>query len=107
MDIMKRPHLENIQHKKRRSFPAQRARKYLQQSHRRKFPNLKKKRCLYRYKKPTEPQTVSESKVSHHILIKTLNVENMERILKASSKNGQVTYKINLTELYQISHLRF
>jgi hypothetical protein len=32
-------------------------------------------------------------KSSHHIIIKTLNAQSKERILKAALKNGQVTYK--------------
>jgi hypothetical protein len=30
---------------------------------------------------------------SHHIIVKTLNAQNKERILKAVRENGQVTYK--------------
>jgi hypothetical protein len=33
-------------------------------------------------------------KSSCHIIIKTLNPQNKERILKASREKGQVTYKI-------------
>jgi hypothetical protein len=32
-------------------------------------------------------------KSSHHTLIKTLNKQNKERILKAAREKGQVTYK--------------
>ena len=32
-------------------------------------------------------------KTSHHIIIKTLNAQNKERILKAIREKGQVTYK--------------
>ena len=32
-------------------------------------------------------------KSSHHIIIKTLNAQNKERILKAAREKGQVTYK--------------
>jgi hypothetical protein len=32
-------------------------------------------------------------KSSHHIIIKTLNAQNKERILKAAMEKGQVTYK--------------
>jgi hypothetical protein len=34
-----------------------------------------------------------QRKYSHHIIIKTLNTQNKERILKAASEKGQVTYK--------------
>jgi len=34
-----------------------------------------------------------ERKFSHHIIIKTLNAQNKERIFKAVRQKGQVTYK--------------
>ena len=46
---------------------------------------------------------------SCHIIVKTLNAENKERILKAVREKGQVTYKgrpIRITELHQTSHQR-
>jgi hypothetical protein len=39
----------------------------------------------------------------HHIIIKTLNAQNKERILKASKENGKVMYKENLSILHQTS----
>ena len=47
---------------------------------------------------------------SHHIIIKTPNAQNRERILKAVSEGkGQVTYKqvADLSELHQTSQKRF
>jgi hypothetical protein len=34
-----------------------------------------------------------EKKSSRHIIIKTLNAQNKERILKASREKGQITFK--------------
>jgi hypothetical protein len=36
---------------------------------------------------------------SHHIIIKTTNALNKERILKAVKEKGQVTYKGRLTRI--------
>jgi len=38
-------------------------------------------------------------KSSCHIIIKTLNAQNKERILKAASEKGQVTYEGRLTRI--------
>ena len=38
-------------------------------------------------------------KSSHHLILKTLNAQNKERILKAARENVQVIYK-NLSELH-------
>jgi hypothetical protein len=40
-------------------------------------------------------------KSSRHIIIKTLNAQSKERILKAARGKGQVTYKGRPTELHQ------
>ena len=37
---------------------------------------------------------------SCHTIIKTLNVQNKERILKVVMEKGQVTYKADLPELH-------
>ena len=44
------------------------------------------------YRTPNKRE--QKSKSSHHIRIKTLNTQNKERILKATRKKGQVTYKV-------------
>ena len=46
-------------------------------------------------------------KSSHHIIIKRLNAQNKERILKAARKKTQVTYTmVDLSELHQTSQWR-
>ena len=50
------------------------------------------------------PNTLNQKKKSScHIIIKTLNAQNKERILKASKENGKVMYKENLSILHQTS----
>ncbi|KAL6087914.1 hypothetical protein STEG23_008170 [Scotinomys teguina] len=58
------------------------------------FPNLKKEPPIkiqeaYRTPNRLDPQ----KKSSHHIIIKTLNIQNKERILRAAKEKGQLTYK--------------
>ena len=43
---------------------------------------------------------------SRHIIIRTTNALNKDRILKEVRGNGQVTYKVRLLELHQTSHQR-
>jgi len=43
---------------------------------------------------------------SLHIIVKTPNAQNKERILKEVMEKGQVIYKADLSELYQTSHQR-
>jgi hypothetical protein len=43
---------------------------------------------------------------SSHIITKTPNAQNKERILKAVREKGQVTYKATLSVLHQTSHQR-
>ncbi|KAL6084830.1 hypothetical protein STEG23_032879 [Scotinomys teguina] len=58
------------------------------------FPNLKKEPPIkiqeaYRTPNRLDPQ----KKSSRHIIIKTLNIQNKERILRAAKEKGQLTYK--------------
>jgi hypothetical protein len=58
------------------------------------FPNLKKempKNIQEAYRTPNRLDQKRNS--SSHIIIKTLNVQNKERILKAIKENGYITYK--------------
>ena len=43
---------------------------------------------------------------SQHIIIRTTNALNKDRILKAVREKGQVTYKEGLSELHQTFHQR-
>ena len=63
-------------------------------NHRRKLPGLKKEMAI----KVQEPYGTSNKweqkrKPSLHIIIKALNAQNKERILKAEREKGQVTCK--------------
>jgi hypothetical protein len=58
------------------------------------FPNLKKEMSMSiqeTYRTPNRLDQIRDS--SHHIIIKTRNALNKERILKAVREKGQVTYK--------------
>ena len=58
------------------------------------FPNLKKEKAINIQEAYRTPNRLDQKrKSSHHIIIKTLNVQNKERILKASREKSQVTYK--------------
>jgi hypothetical protein len=48
-------------------------------------------------------------KSPHHIIIKTLNIHNKERMLKATNEQGQVTYKsrpIRITPDFSVETLK-
>lgn len=47
-----------------------------------KFTSLGKKRLLFVYKIYTEHQIGKEKKLSHHIIMKTLNIQNRESVLR-------------------------
>ena len=57
------------------------------------------------YRTPSRLDQIRNS--SRHIIIRTTNALNKDRILKAVRERGQVTYiKAGLSELHQISHQR-
>jgi hypothetical protein len=58
------------------------------------FPSLKKEMPMNTqeaYRTPNRPDQKTNS--SQHIIIRTTNAVNKDRILKAARKKGQVTYK--------------
>jgi hypothetical protein len=58
------------------------------------FPNLKKEMAIKIQEAYRTPNRLDQKrKTSLHIIIKTLNAQNKERILRALSEKGQVTYK--------------
>jgi hypothetical protein len=58
------------------------------------FPNLKKEMPMNIHDSYRTPNRLDQKRnSSQHIIIKTPNALNKERILKAARKNGQVTYK--------------
>jgi hypothetical protein len=76
----------NNRNRKRRRIPAQRVRKYVEQNHRRKFINLKKKMPHRKKKIDITPTRLDQKRKSlcHHRPLKTLNMPNKERIVKAA-----------------------
>ena len=58
------------------------------------FPSLKKDMTIKKQEAFRTPNKWDQKrKYSHHIIIKTLNAQNKERILKAAREKVQVTYK--------------
>ena len=58
------------------------------------FPNLKREMTMNIQEAYRTPNRLDQKRnSSHHIIIKTLNALNKERILKAVREKGQVTYK--------------
>jgi hypothetical protein len=71
-----------------------RASNYLQQNYRRKLPKLKKEMPMNiqaAYRTPNRLDQIRNS--SHHIIIRTTNALNKDRILKSVREKGQVTCK--------------
>jgi hypothetical protein len=68
-----------------------RARKYLQQNYRRKLPKEMPMNIQEAYRTPNR---LDQKRNSYkHIIIRTTNALNKDRILKAVREKGQVTYK--------------
>ena len=58
------------------------------------FPNLKKEMPMNIQGAHRIPNSLDQKRnSSHHIIVKTPNAQNKERILKAVREKGQVTYK--------------
>jgi hypothetical protein len=57
------------------------------------FPNLNKEVAIKVQKIPTPSKWDQKTKSSHHVIIKIVNSQNKEIILKAAREKGQVTYK--------------
>ena len=55
------------------------------------FPNLKKEMPMNIQEAYRTPNHFQKRNSSHHIIIKTSNAQNKERILKAVREKGQVT----------------
>jgi hypothetical protein len=86
---------EKTKPKDNRRFATQRATKYLQKYYRRKLPTyLKKKMAMNIQEAYRTPNRLDQKRnSSYHIIIKTSNAQNKERILKAVKEKCQVTYK--------------
>jgi hypothetical protein len=65
-----------------------------------KYFNLKKDMLIYIQEDCRIPNRLDQkTKSSHHMLIKIINVQNKERILKTAREKGQVTYKGKTTRI--------
>ena len=63
-------------------------------------PNLKKEMAIKVQQAYRTPNKLNQKrKSSQHIIIKTLNAENKEIILKSVQEKGQVTYKVRPTRI--------
>jgi hypothetical protein len=57
------------------------------------FPNLKKEMPIYIQEAYRTPNRWNKKRISsHHVIIKTLNEQNKERILKAVKEKDQLIY---------------
>ena len=93
-DTMKRPNLRIIRIEENEDFQLKGPEKVFNKIKEEIFSNLKKQmdiKVQEAYRTPNKWD--QKRKSSHHIIIKTLNAQNKERILKAAREKGQVTYK--------------
>ena len=91
---MRRPNLRKIGIEKSEDFQLQGPVSIFNKIREENFPNLKKEMPINiqeAYKTPNRLDQKRNS--SHHIIIKTPNAQNKERILKAVRGKCQVTYK--------------
>ena len=86
---------KNNWNRRGRRFLVQRARKYFfKKIVEENFPNLKKEMAINIQEVHKTPNRLDKKgKPSHHIIIKTLNVQNQKRIGKAAKEKDQVTCK--------------
>jgi hypothetical protein len=86
------------------------ASKYLQQNCRRKILNLKKEISMNIKEAYRTPKRLDQKRnSSQHIIIRTTNVLNKDRILKAVREKGQVTYKgrpIRITQDFSLETMK-
>ncbi|KAL6084523.1 hypothetical protein STEG23_028881 [Scotinomys teguina] len=93
-DTMKRPNIRIIRIEEGEEYQLKGTENIFNKIIEENFPNLKKEppiRIQEAYRAPNrlDPQ----KKSSRHIIIKTLNIQNKERILRAAKEKGQLTYK--------------
>jgi hypothetical protein len=93
-DTMRRPNLSIIGIDKKGDFqlkgPINIFNKIIEEN----FPNLNKEMPVNTQEAYRTPNSLDQKRnSSHHIIIKTPNAQNKERILKAVREKGQVTYK--------------
>jgi hypothetical protein len=99
-DTMKRPNLQIIDKNENEDFqlkgPANDFNKIIEEN----FPYLKKKMTMNIQGVYRTPNSLDQKrKSSRHIIIRTTNALNKDRIFKAVREKGQVTYKGRLTRI--------
>jgi hypothetical protein len=105
-DTMRRPNIQIIGVDENEDFqlkgPANIFNKIIEEN----FPNLKKEMPMNTQEAYRTPNRLDQKRnSSRHIIIRTTNALNKDRILKAVREKGQVT-KASLSELHQIFHQR-
>ena len=93
---------KNNRGRRKRRTPAQRPRKYIQQSHRRKLSQPREKYAYEGTRSLQNTNYIGPKKVSSSYN-QTQNPHNKERLLGTSKEKGQVTYKVDLLELHPTS----
>ncbi|KAL6045228.1 hypothetical protein STEG23_009520 [Scotinomys teguina] len=93
-DTMKRPNLRIIEIEEGEEYQLKGTENIFNKIIEENFSNLNKEIPIkiqeaYRTPNRLDPQ----NKSSRHIIIKTLNIQNKERILRAATEKGQLTYK--------------
>ena len=92
---MKRPNIRIIRIGKCEDYQVKGLEKVFNKIIYENFPNIKKEMAIKVQKAHRTPNKWDKKrKSSHHIIIKILRAQSKERILKATWKKCQVTYKI-------------
>jgi hypothetical protein len=89
---------KNNRNRRRRRFITLRLRKYSQQKHRRKSPHTKEEifiKTQEAYRKPNRLE--QKNKFYCHLIIKTINLENKERMLKAAYKGSPIKFTLDFS----------
>jgi hypothetical protein len=91
-DTMRRPNLQiiGVDENEKFQLKANIFNKFIEEN----FPNLKKEMPMYIQEAYRTPNRLDQKRhSSRHIIIRTTNALNKDRILKAVREKGQVTYK--------------
>ncbi|OPX54009.1 RBD-like domain-containing protein [Oceanospirillum multiglobuliferum] len=92
-DTMKRPNLRIIGIEEGEEYQLKGTENIFNKIIEENFPNLKKEIPMKIQEAYRTPNRLDQKKISHHIIIKTLNIQNKERLLRAAKEKSQVTYK--------------
>ena len=104
---MRRPNLRIIRIDENEDFQLKGPANIFNKTIEENFPNLKNDMTMNIQEVYKTPNRLDQKNFSRHIIIRTTNELNKERILKAVREKGQVTYiKAGLSELHQTFHQR-